>query len=172
MDQNSLVAVDPGLHQCGVALWQNGRLVWADLVRNPDSVPGQGALCAREMGFAVGESVRPYTPKRLISGALPLVIEVPQVYTRGRGGDPNDLIDLACVVGAVMANFNGAIYTYRPAQWKGQVPKEVCHARARARLTPEEIAIVAANCPPSLAHNVWDAVALGLAHKAKFAVLR
>jgi hypothetical protein len=97
-----------------------------------------------------------------------LVIEVPQVYTRARSkGDPNDLIDLACVVGAIMGVHNWRqVFVYRPAQWKGQQPKEVTTRNAQNDLRPEELTRVT-HCAASLMHNVWDAVALGLAHLKK-----
>jgi hypothetical protein len=101
-----------------------------------------------------------------------LVIELPQVYKashqRGAkvGTDPQDLIELAAVVGGLVCMFrasNQKTRTYLPAEWKGQVPKSIVHDRARKRLSAAELAIVEENLPrASLAHNVWDAVSLFL----------
>lgn len=97
-----------------------------------------------------------------------LVIEVPQVYPAGRGkGNPNDLIDLSCVAGSCMGLAGGAVTYYLPAQWKGQVPKDICHARAMAALTDTEKCSIVLCRPAGLMHNVYDAVALGLAHARK-----
>jgi hypothetical protein len=153
-----LIAVDPGLHHCGVSVWKDGRLVDALLVTN--TVQMAGPLNAQPMAQAVAAAVA------LTSSDL--VIEVPQVYPFGRGkGNPNDLIDLAAVAGGVMALAGGAVTYYLPAQWKGQVPKEICHARAMARLTDVEKASIQLCRPAGLMHNVYDAVALGLAHFVK-----
>lgn len=96
------------------------------------------------------------------------VVEVPVVYLHGPGGkkdgaDPNDLIDLAAVVGALCVTFSEAfvLKAVQPREWKGQVPKEIHHARALSRLDADERARV-----PKLAksrlHNALDALALGL----------
>jgi len=98
-----------------------------------------------------------------------LAIELPQVYSRHHqtaakaGTDPNDLIQLAAVVGALCNAFESVDtqIVYLPAEWKGQVPKDIMHRRAAERLNAEEAA-----CLPSLAkskiHNVLDAVSIGL----------
>ena len=51
-----------------------------------------------------------------------------------------------------------------PAQWKGQVPKEIHHPRVWAALAPLEQSLVHEACngvAPSKRHNVLDAVGLG-----------
>lgn len=100
-----------------------------------------------------------------------LAIELPQVY-RGshqaagkHGTNQNDLIDLAAVVGAVTASLRRPARVYLPAEWKGQVPKEIVHERARARLSPTELEVIQRGAPrASLAHNMWDAVSIFLKH--------
>lgn len=93
------------------------------------------------------------------------VLEIPQVYVRNRSkGDPNDLIMLAGLVGAFAYRFAEGHVLYKPAEWKGQVKKEITEMRARKRLSPEELARVQLPSAKSLAHNVWDGVALGLFH--------
>jgi hypothetical protein len=66
------------------------------------------------------------------------------------------------VVGVFSALFTATTYTgVKPREWKGQVPKDVHHARLVKTLTPEELAMVEASAPPSLRHNVLDAVGIG-----------
>lgn len=94
-----------------------------------------------------------------------VIIELPRVYPGARQkGDQNDLIELASVVGAisayVFARDRKAVYPY---EWKQQVPKDIHHARALARLTAQEKARIVP-CAKSLAHNVYDGIAMGLTH--------
>lgn len=93
-----------------------------------------------------------------------LILELPQVYQRGISrGDPNDLIQLAALVGTIQARFRVATTVYLPREWKGQVPKEIIEARAKGNLSASELSKVEVPAK-SLAHNVWDAVGLGLVY--------
>lgn len=87
------------------------------------------------------------------------VCEIPQVYHGRNRVDPADLIAVAAAAGRACA-----LHTVRyvkPAAWKGQLPKNVQHARMWAALTPEETEIVrGVSCLQSLRHNVYDAVCL------------
>jgi hypothetical protein len=148
-----LVSLDPGLRGCGVAWWHaNGSLAHVAYLRNPvKKGDGPGAW----MGY---DSVVLYDnrPDYFIS-------EVPQVYRAGASkGDPDDLIQLAGVVGVFAQAFRATThFGVKPREWKGQVPKDVHHARLVKTLTPEELAMVEAAAPPSLRHNVLDAVGIG-----------
>jgi hypothetical protein len=54
--------------------------------------------------------------------------------------------------------FKGAkIKGYRPAEWKGQVPKHISRKRLEARLTDKEKDKVAKNAT----HDAWDAIGIG-----------
>lgn len=95
-----------------------------------------------------------------------VAIELPQVYREAKlKGDPNDLIDLAAVVGAICCNsLPGRKNVYLPREWKGQTPKAIFIERAKKRLSLEELQAVRLPKAKILAHNVWDSVALGLVH--------
>ena len=150
-----LVSLDPGLRGCGVAWWHaNGSLAHVAYLRNPVK-KGDGP--AAWMGYT--KSTGWYEP----AYATHFISEVPQVYRAGASkGDPDDLIQLAGVVGVFSALFAATTYTgVKPREWKGQVPKDVHHARLVKTLTPEELAMVEAAAPPSLRHNVLDAVGIG-----------
>lgn len=91
-----------------------------------------------------------------------VVIELPQVYPR-HPVPPNDLITLAFLAGRYAGASAGEVFTVSPHQWKGNLPKDVCAARVRARLSPEERAVVdAVDVPEKQRHNVLDAVGIGL----------
>jgi hypothetical protein len=148
-----LVSLDPGLRGCGVAWWHaNGSLAHVAYLRNPVK-KGDGP--AAWMGYTKGV-YHTLQVEHFIS-------EVPQVYRAGASkGDPDDLIQLAGVVGVFACLFHATTYTgVKPREWKGQVPKDVHHARLVKTLTPEELAMVEASAPPSLRHNVLDAVGIG-----------
>lgn len=91
-----LLSVDPGVRACGCALWDtDGRLLDGWLVKNPcdERFPSEGQLW-KDMALAVWASVHPIPHD--------LAIEYPQVYARSKSkGDPNDLISVAGVVGAI-----------------------------------------------------------------------
>ena len=97
-----------------------------------------------------------------VSKARCLVIELPQVYP-SHPVPPNDLVTLAFLAGRyVGAREAFAVF---PRQWKGNLPKGACAARVRAKLSPEERAVVdecACKVPEKQMHNVMDAVGIGL----------
>lgn len=131
-----LVAVDPGVHASGLAVFTDGLLSAAYYTGDPtvlDWVPADAKV----------------------------IVELPQVYRHGKG-DPNDLVDLAFAAGRITRRFE-LVATTRPGQWKGQTPKAVHHARVRKALLPaEEDVLARAQVARAKAHNVLDAVALGL----------
>lgn len=155
-------SIDPGLNHCGIAVWMNGGLFKAGLVK-AKSAKKDIAARIRAMTKALddwefvvwGELYNQYTNV----GPGCRVSELPQVYPGPRTiGDPNDLIALALVVGAIDPD-----HLYKPREWKGNVPKDVMIKRIQSKLSADERRKV--NLPsPALAHNVWDAVGIGLHH--------
>lgn len=149
--------MDPGLRGSGVAIFCNGGLVdSAYVVGSKDGFrPNTWVVMASEIMRWCGD--------RPIRG---LACELPQIYREAKlKGDPNDLMDLAAVVGALCALIpTETIRIYLPREWKGQVPKEIVHQRVKQRLSIDEMTNV--HMPPqkSLAHNVWDAIGIGLVH--------
>ncbi len=136
------LAIDPGVKHLGVAMFEGDRLVCAALVKTED---------------------RPALAEILFTYGYPdlTVIEVPQCYQRSKSkGDPNDLIAVALVVGALQERLQ-RVELVKPRVWKGAVKKEVMLKRIAGKLTPEEQAILP-KLPKTLAHNVLDAVGIGL----------
>ena len=162
-----VVSIDPGLRQCGVAIWDCEHLVWAGLARNDYSGKNQ-FIAARSMSYAVWALVAT-TPQQL-------VIERPQVI-RGWTRNAESITALSLVVGALLVGGGVGtlapalpqLFEYLPVQQKGNVPKPIMESRARARLSQAELLSVHlpyhnGKLSKSLAHNVWDAVWLGLQH--------
>jgi hypothetical protein len=93
-------------------------------------------------------------------------IESPVIYPRSKAR-PNDIVLLARGAGEWGGRYESeaAVHYVEPATWKGQLPKDVHHARIWSKLNAAEQAIVNAACrgmAPSKRHNVLDAVGIGL----------
>lgn len=117
-----VLGIDPGLRACGVA--------WFDGIE-------ARAFTVRPSGLTLAKAKEILVQVR--SSALPawdlVVIEKPQVYQgRKAKGDPNDLIELAVLVGALGFGFSCPVLLPRPFEWKGQVPKEISHRRIREQI--------------------------------------
>lgn len=155
----TLFAVDPGVHHCGVAHFNDGRLVWAGLVRNPRRVDEDEAGGWRAMAQEVlwGQNVTPDV----------LAIEIPKVYQGAKQkGDPADLLALASVVGAVAGIAKCYVALYRPHEWKRQLDKNAVRVRVLKRLSDSErLAIQHAGAKD---HNTYDAIGIGLKHLGRF----
>jgi Holliday junction resolvasome RuvABC endonuclease subunit len=141
-----LVAIDPGKHNVGIAIFQDGVLDVAYLQKTAE-----------------------------VFSALPrgdvVVVEKMQVY---RGSIAAPLIDLAIIsseiAGAMKHAWDAEAVYYLPAQWKGQLDKSTCHDRARAALTDAELARIELPKAKKTQLDVMDAVALALAHLRKTGV--
>lgn len=160
-----LLAIDPGINGCGVAVFDAGKLVEACYVKSdaPTSVP------AIERVQAMARWVQEYASSIWpVTGPAEIALEWPQVYTQGKlKGDPNDLLLLAAVDAAICARLERPATTYRPVEWKGALPKGAAfEARVMDRLTEfERKGIVRCG---SLTHNVIDAIGIGLHHLGRF----
>jgi hypothetical protein len=160
----TLLAVDPGKWQAGVAFFgDDDMLIDAQLVKSRSRNPAQAA-------FEIGVGARAV----IYDGAADEVAcEMPNIRSRMRQkGDPNDLLFLTLVNGAVWASVPTEKRTPVPVNdWKGSVPKEIMRGRLTGlwgddpplvtptpKLTHEELEILGLN--PN--HNVLDAVGIGL----------
>lgn len=173
-----IVAVDPGLTACGVALFnEHGYLTHAELAVN--EVGTNADLPARWEGaaLAVAETIARCSSDAfpLVAAGRLLVVEMPKVYPAARQkGDQNDLMNLAGAVASLFALVHHAnrrlLY---PRDWKGTLdPDEMIERiagksnpdgqRVGGRLFPLEHLAVRLPSAKSLQHNVWDAVGIGL----------
>jgi hypothetical protein len=159
---SALVAVDPSLAATGVALMTNFvdlLLVRARLVQGPKS----GTMAQR--CDAVCDAVLAACPPPIDGAAV--IIERPRinVVTRGGKADPDDLIKLAILVGALARTFTRAgctVVMIEPHTWKGQVPKDITKERVDWALCPEEKQRIELPSAAGLAHNVYDAIGIAL----------
>lgn len=179
-----ILAVDPGLRACGCAVFSSFsyELRAAALVKNTN-LKDRGPQAHLQMASAVGEWAR---ANSYFSGAH-LVLEYPRIYVdqqRRGANDPNDLLELAGVDGAITAWFLPTLLTkYFPSDWKGQTPANPTARQIVKRLSrPEQLRVE--NLEPFLsalekaekrqkdvshsAHNTLDAVGIGLKYLGRF----
>lgn len=105
-----------------------------------------------------------------------LVVERPQIYSRRKSkGDPEDLARLLILCGYIAGSTGAAPSTrlVRPHDWKGTIPKAPINRYIVHRRNVEALGrqYIPDSVPASLAHNVADAVGLGvwwLRHKVSY----
>jgi hypothetical protein len=149
----------------GWAAWASNELVCAGLVRGL-----RAKLDSKCQHYADAVKLGSHV---FGSGRRAVFVEQMQM-SQGRDGSgekrtiiakANDLLELQAV-GAYVAGALGGSLCYVPVgTWKGSAPKHVTEARARAALSPAELAIVEAELARhrgGLGHNLWDAVGIGL----------
>lgn len=165
------VAIDPGNRSCGVALFQNGELIFADFAE------AKHAEVEADQFFhtsdAVWKSLRRGLSENNLDekslNACDLVFEYPQQYMVSPA--PRESVQrLVGVIGAISSRFQAEtgglsirVSSYKPSQWKGQVPKDIMGERIKQRLNDKEQSKI-----PSLSrtkvHNVLDSIGVGLFH--------
>lgn len=157
-----ILSIDPGIRGCGAALWTDlGSLCQAGYVVN-DIKSGSDLEAIRYMAYAVDGWI---TGHGMITR---LVFEWPQVYAGPQNKiNANDLLTLAGVDAAIATRIPAAVAQYLPREWKGQLPKgEAFEARVKDRLGPEVANVTLPR--GGLAHNVWDAIGIGLFFFGRF----
>lgn len=158
------LAFDPGLRCSGFAAFDaDDRLIYAGLaVPNDDRPRDIDGAC--QMAFEVQAVL---DDEACIDAVASLVYEKPQIYENygDSGVDTDDVVQLAYVNGALGALLDAPeTVGLFPREWKGQVPKEVSHRRAKAALDDPELEVIdrLERYTKHLRHNALDAVALGL----------
>ena len=153
-----LLSCDPGKNSAGLALWAP---------TGPDSSWELQAACLEEFDHPSEIAAAAIS---FVGGRFTVAVEVPQVYAAGFSrGDPNDLIDITLVAGAVLGAGDLTSIWFRPREWKGQVDGDVMITRIRSKLTQTEMDRVrlptkrdGKSVRVTVAHNVFDAVGVGL----------
>lgn len=153
-----ILSVDPGLRHCGVALWRGHDLVVAQLVTGEKDTGVRDSEAWWTMVDNVVTWAKAYGPLDVI------VSEFPKVYSVGKSkGDPEDLLQLAAIVGGIVCRERAVSKIVRPYEWKGQVPKDIMTGRILSKLSPLEQRIIPKLAASKL-HNVIDAIGIGLRH--------
>ncbi len=93
-------------------------------------------------------------------------IEMPVIYPKGKV-PPNDVVTLAASAGRWAGRYDALavdVHYVKPAEWKGQVPKQIHHPRIWAALSARDQGVVhdsLKGVAPSKRHNVLDAIGIG-----------
>lgn len=144
------MTIDPGL-ATGWALWRGTTLVDCGL----DDPRRSELHVVNPPGEYVGDVI------------VDAWIEAPVIYPRSKAR-PADIMNLCRQAGEWFGTYRtlGVEAHYvEPAEWKGQVPKDIHHARVWAVLSDDERSVVTTagnGVAPSKRHNILDAVGLGL----------
>jgi hypothetical protein len=152
-----MIAIDPGLRGSGVAVFneQTKQLLKAKYVKNP-AITDRGPACWVRMAQAINGWLE-------YDGSQQIIIEYQRLRIGREKGDPNNMMELQGVVGAISGLFyEWPPVAYFPEQWKGTIKKEVMTQRILNRLTPEELLVIGPL--NSKSHNTIDAVGIGLYH--------
>jgi hypothetical protein len=168
-----LLALDPGIRGCGVAIFRDRRLTDCAYVKNPIKT---GATI--DVSVSMGSKVVSWFLERAGRNFDEVIVEYPRVYQRGGGkskGDPNDLLPLVAVDAVVVGSPAWVkIRQVFPSDWKGQASKGAVRTRVVARLDAAEMKVLEAGEKEarSLAHNVTDSVGIGLFALGRFERMR
>lgn len=166
-----ILAIDPGKRAVGCALFADSHdLISAALVEGAAKVFRDGPEVWQRTAEAVGAWV-----ENLRSMVDSVAFERPGAYGADLPSRTLQLQDLVAVDAWVCALFPLAKHVqFFPREWEGAVkrPKDWREPdpviqRVKGRLTPDELARVQLPAP-SRAHNVWDAVGIGLKAVGRF----
>ena len=157
-----LLVIDPGKNALGWAYFGDAGFLYACGVVRAGAHEKNIALVARLVLSALREAIVSFSPARRLVTEQMVVYPGPQ-----QKGDPNDLIALSFIAGGghTLVAPDAALELVTPRAWKGQVPKEIMQGRIERSLSPVEQQMVVASLQsvtPSLQHNGWDAVGIGL----------
>lgn len=154
-DLNTVITIDPGKHECGAAISVDGRVKDARVFVSK---------CPSKDPLVLGDALFQLVAKEY-GDADVLMVERP--VHRVRSKKPirvQDIIDLSVVVGC----FNmlaPVVKSVTPKDWKGDLPKDVHHARVAKWLdqsSPWVERALWASLKRAIDHNARDAFALNL----------
>jgi hypothetical protein len=150
-----ILAVDPSIASAGAALFSlqgAGRLVACARITMPTDTVVDDVVRWRRMAerirfwAATAQGLNPAAIELYRGIVERIVCETPQIYQRGGGrtkGDPNKMLHMVGVNGALAGLFSSLpVTSYKPAEWKGQLPVDTLVRRVCSRLAPDELALV------------------------------
>lgn len=158
-----ILSLDPGINGCGVALFHHQNVHRAFYAK--PSWAGrtvQDRVVSMSMGVMRGLRLEEHAAIGRADSTI--VVEWMQAYDRGgKRVDPNvSLFPLIAVAAAVCTLFPFAQHTgYKPHDWKGSLDGDAMVGRIKEQLSQEELNRLELPAP-SLTHNVFDAVGIGL----------
>ena len=168
-----IFGLDPGFsaaNATGVALYDYGRVLFADVIRRNAKLSDLDAM------LDIAQKAVGWATWRAKVGEIVFVTEWPQVYPDERKKDPNTAVLPLCgIIGHVSALLPTRTVSrviYRPRAWKGTIKGDAFLLRIEERLTPDERAVLNAVMPAGLRHNAMDATGLCLKHAGRLERMR
>lgn len=164
--RQSLIAIDPGLSRTGYATWDRRDGVWR--LRFAGHLTPR---CCRNSSWwvkagSIVDQIPFHRPNDEGDPEAILAIEMPE-YQSGRAKSTaatrsGGIFKLAAMVGMILGKwYAGEVHIYSPHDWKGQLPKDVSHARIEEALSARTRNAVGFN---KLKHDAIDAIGIGLHH--------
>lgn len=176
------LAVDPATHGCGLALFEKNVLVAAGYA--PSKYSGKDKM-KKVLGSAVAVTNWLHDHNVKLHDVGHLVVELPQVYSRGANktkGDPNSCVVPLAMVDAALATLmsQAEVQTFQPFMWKGNLkkpektsdPEYIFISRVKSRLSEREQAAVDWTNSVERSWDVTDAIGVGLKALGRFERVR
>jgi hypothetical protein len=122
---NDYISIDPGAEQCALAVWGLPDAIQ----RDAHAVSADKARLVRVVSYGSREYPTEQAPT--------VVVEVPQAD--GRATTSDDMYRVAVSAGRMGARATTVhLLEYQPRQWKGSLPKAICHLRMWQALSDTE----------------------------------
>lgn len=177
--KHSIIAVDPGLNNPGIAIFRDGVLVAASRVKPDKSSAGMnmGERCRQ---VAIG--LRDYCYKIVPTTGHDeltlhtLVIEWPQIYVAAKSkGDPNDLPPMVGVSMYLAGMLGLPVRSYTPREWLGGTCPKATTGDPWASVRGQRVWVALSELErlrivPS--HDAIDATGIGLHYLNRFAQVK
>lgn len=148
----AVFSIDPSIRACGWALLINGRII-AGLKQTKSTLKPSSAI------LQIYRFLYTICPPELTYLVVERPILVP-VWTKEKKENVAKLLaayDTYIKLGDKLTKK----WTPTVSEWKGQQSKEICWTRCNETLKDNNISYeIRPNIPPSLMHNVYDAIAL------------
>lgn len=120
-----ILAIDPGSLDLGVAVYENGVLLHAELIEAPD-IHGICPLCTMPCSHTSDPDLVTWYAERIKQvvtkyGISLIVSEMPVVFAKSGGG--SQLLLIGAILGAVNHSSVVPNYWFKPSEWKGNKKK-------------------------------------------------
>lgn len=153
---NTIIAVDPGLRACGVAITRHSRLVKAWLSKNPEK-KDDGAVAWRQMCRQVLREIIDLS----LGYHFDLLVVERQYMPMNR--NPYALTGLTAIAGGLVCSIVAEeVQSVWPSVWKGKMDGQQRVEMILQALTVEERRCADGLDKKTTAHNVLDAIGIAL----------
>ncbi len=145
-----LIAIDPGVHHCGLAVFDDEVLGHAQIVLATEK---------RSLITALNHATDVFVDTRVV------IEQMTTTGNRARRGRTNDLLNVSVMIGRIFEwadNSYGHPELVPIRKWKGQATKTVTFNRCQKKLSDDELKVVDLPKDKKRQTDVWDAIGIGL----------